>query len=448
MKFPRVLIVGQTFDNYTGPGITNTNLFKEWPRENLAIISRNENEDWSICGLQYLIGYDEIAKLWPFSYLQDKRPSIILSKEALNKIEALPFYLNNAHLENSELSTRQLIRNVIKKVLNFIGIFLFIDRIKLSENLYGFIEEFHPDIIYTQLSSLDLIRLTEGIHEKYKTPIAIHIMDDWPLIINKSGLFGFLWNKKTHRAFRNLIRKSSVLMTISNAMSQEYKRRYGLDCTAFHNPVESEFCLQKNDNRASAIKYNPYSLTYIGRIGNANEHSLQYFINTVANLNKQYPEIEFNIYSHDFENNKLKITYPNNSIHILPAVPYKDVPLILKSSAVLLLPLDFDKAAQTFAKYSIPTKTTEYMISGTPILVFAPSENAVTKYAHEERWGYIVDREDAILLQKAIIELLKNSDLRNKLIQNSKNTVAKNHDAVYIRNKFRETLHKAANIYF
>lgn len=37
IKYPRILIFGHSFNNYTGMGITLTNLFADWPKGNIAV---------------------------------------------------------------------------------------------------------------------------------------------------------------------------------------------------------------------------------------------------------------------------------------------------------------------------------------------------------------------------------------------------------------------------
>ena len=36
-QYPRVLLFGHCFNNYTGMGITLTNLFADWPKNNIAV---------------------------------------------------------------------------------------------------------------------------------------------------------------------------------------------------------------------------------------------------------------------------------------------------------------------------------------------------------------------------------------------------------------------------
>ena len=60
------------------------------------------------------------------------------------------------------------------------------------------------------------------------------------------------------------------------------------------------------------------------------------------------------------------------------AVPYANLPAKLSSADVLLIPADFSGAGVKFIRYSMPTKVSEYMATGTPVLVVSPPENRVS----------------------------------------------------------------------
>jgi glycosyltransferase involved in cell wall biosynthesis len=436
MHFPRVLIIGQVFDNHTGGGITLTNLFRNWPQENIAVISGNKNEDWSICGLQYVIGYDETAKQWPVSLLQERTPSTIIRKEKKSTPEGDDSYINKFS-KSKKLTLKQIFITSIKDVLNYSGIRLFFNRTKLSPKLSQFIEDFQPELIYTQLSSLDLIDFVGEIHEKYSTPIAIHIMDDWPVMVHKTGLLGFYWNIKTNKAFRILINKASFFLSISDAMSKEYNRRYGQNWIAFHNPVNPEFLSEG----FSLIDKTPscYKIMYRGRIGSGINKSLVCLIRNIETLvnSGQNIKIQLGIREEDFKKMRLD---QYKCTELIPQLPYKEVYRSFASADILVIVYDFDTKSREYMKYSMPTKATEYMVSGVPIMVLAPSENAVSKYALAENWGYVVDKVNDKLIQKGIMELLNNQELRTRLVTNAKRAVLKNHDAETVREKFREEL--------
>jgi glycosyltransferase involved in cell wall biosynthesis len=66
-------------------------------------------------------------------------------------------------------------------------------------------------------------------------------------------------------------------------------------------------------------------------------------------------------------------------------LPYDELPAAFRAADALLLPLDFTAETIEYIRLSLLTKATEFMISGTPIFVFAPREIATAEYllAHD-----------------------------------------------------------------
>ena len=115
--------------------------------------------------------------------------------------------------------------------------------------------------------------------------------------------------------------------------------------------------------------------------------------------------------------------------------------LILASSfpVYIFLPLDFDKAGVIYSQFSMPTKASEYMISGTPILVFADERTALTKSALEGNWAFVVTENEMSALTQALNELISNEELRIQLSKNAKEFAIKNENAEIIRENFRKS---------
>ena len=65
--YPKILIIGQSFNKSSGGGITISNLFQGWPKEKLAVASHVNlisDLDNSVCEQYYQLGYN--GKLHPF----------------------------------------------------------------------------------------------------------------------------------------------------------------------------------------------------------------------------------------------------------------------------------------------------------------------------------------------------------------------------------------------
>jgi len=57
MKYPKVLIVGQYFNIRSGGGITMTNLFKDWDKENIAVAAESiVDPNFAACNKYYQLG--------------------------------------------------------------------------------------------------------------------------------------------------------------------------------------------------------------------------------------------------------------------------------------------------------------------------------------------------------------------------------------------------------
>lgn len=83
---------------------------------------------------------------------------------------------------------------------------------------------------------------------------------------------------------------------------------------------------------------------------------------------------------------------------------------------ILFLPLAFFSDMPLEIQTVFPTKTLEYLISGTPILIHVPQGCYLAEYALAKNFGYVVDQPDVALLRDGILRLLKDHNLRSQLI--------------------------------
>ena len=123
-----------------------------------------------------------------------------------------------------------------------------------------------------------------------------------------------------------------------------------------------------------------------------------------------------------------------------PFVDYEDLPNAFSSADFLIIPYDFSPQSLQFFGYSMPTKATEYMISGTPIIIFAPAETAIVKYAEKYNIAQVVTIDDADYLFDAIKELVLNEDLRKEIATNAIELARKNHSSEEVTRDFRNVI--------
>lgn len=373
---PKILIISETFKSNSGGGITLSNLFKDYPKKSLAnavdakeliIITSDE-----ICENFYSLGSDEKKVITFFSFLQKKCYS---GKFVVKKQEE-----KELHHISKHRSFRETFVDCFFLFLHFIGLYHLLYRYEISDSLEKWITDFNPDYIYTQLSNRELSNFTTKLINLTGARLVIHIMDDWPSTISKNGLFKQYWQKKIDCEFRGLIAKADILMSISEGMSIEYKTRYKKDFIPFHNPIEIN-------------KWNPYSkldlfvnhdninILYGGRIGLGTSESVVEIAEAIEELKFEGLKITFQIQTTSI-NPKLKNKLSKFSCVIFnPIVQYSELPKIFSAADVLVMPIDFSKKGIAFLKYSMPTKASEYMISGTPILLYADQSVSLIDHA-------------------------------------------------------------------
>ncbi|MGG9964369.1 glycosyltransferase [Ferruginibacter sp. SUN106] len=433
MQYPKILIIGQSFNKRSGGGVTISNLFKGWPKDRLAVASNDnllKGLDDSVCEMYYQLGYNN--KLHPFP-LNIILPKIhcgiipVVKKEHTTTAAPAP--------EKLKSGNHQSIYKVLFALLHFFGLYNFFYKLKVTPEFEQWISEYQPDIIYTQLASLELIRFVDDLQVKTKKPIAIHIMDDWPLTINKPGIFYNYWQNVIDKEFRKLLDKSTILMSICEAMSDEYKLRYGKDFIPFHNPIDINYW-KPTVAKDYTVK-DKFTILYAGRIGGGIGTSVADIAGAVNEIAATNKSIVFEIQTPDTETlNKLVAIKEN--VRWMKPIDYAALPAKFAGVDLLLLPQDFDAESIKFLKYSFPTKVSEYMISGTPILVYGDPQTAVTKYAVKDKWGYVVSEKNKNTLINAINKLYNNTELRKQLATTAQQIAVEREDSVVIREEFRK----------
>lgn len=428
---PRVLIINQVLDNSTGGGVTATNLFKNWGKDNLAIACmpsclQKNGVDITLCDNYYQLGYEEFYFVFPFNMLQKKYPS--------GKVVFEGKGIQNLRREKSKLRVRFII-DFIFPVLRALGLYNFIGKYKLSEKFKNWVEEFRPDVIYTLTDNYRILCFNNELQRTLNSPMVYHQMDDWHPSLKNNGILSFYWKPIIKKHIAEMFSRTSLFLSICDFMSLEYKRRYGLDFESFHNPVELQFWkpFQKEHYELGGQP----TIRYSGRIGLGINESLRVVSKAVELIN-----MELNLGLKFVISGPEKPTWSDEfeSTQFREFVPYKDVPLFYSGADLLILPYDFTKKSIEFIRYSMPTKATEYMASGAPIMVFAPEETAIVDYFNKNKCAKVVIENSAVILAEAIKELILSRSKREELGKKAKEIVEKNHSAEVVRARFKEKI--------
>jgi len=435
MSFPKILIFGQGFNNYSGGGITLTNLFKGWPKENIAVTYighglRNVTTD--ICDTYYQLGGEEHKWIFPLNLFQRQFQS---GQKSFGQKKDAP-------VNSSQTGLRYRIVNwYFFPFLRWMGLFHIVSRLNVSERMKNWLSDYRPGILYLQVSTLEDIFFAEELIGFLKIPSIVHVMDDWPSTVSSSGLFRKFWEKKINREFKKLLGRIDLHLSISDAMSEEYEKRYCKKFIPFHNPIEIDSWLP-NIKTTFKISTDYITILYSGRIGgNGIADSLMEVASAIDSMSNDHQmNIKLHIQSPTRKKEILDMLQKFNCVVINPFAEYSRIPAIFSSADILLLANDFNAMGIKYLKLSMPTKASEYMISGAPILVYASESVAVTKFFIQNNCGYCVTKQSKSEIQKAIIRLIEDEDLRATLSHRAVTLAREKFDAEIVRSHFQNLL--------
>jgi glycosyltransferase involved in cell wall biosynthesis len=286
-------------------------------------------------------------------------------------------------------------------------------------------------------------QLTRLIVERWRLPLAIHIMDDWPSVIYTKGLYAPWLRTRVLREFRGLLDRAAVRMVISGAMAAEYRRRYHYSFVPFHNALDMA--------EWSAVSRQTWdvggrvTIRYVGSIvAEAQRDALRDLCGAVAELRGAGIDLTLSVHAPAAQAALLRgWNVPPEVLHLGAPPQASDVPRLLSEADILVLPFNFDDASRQYMRYSMPTKVPAYMISGSPVLVYGPSDLATVAYAAKEGWGLTVSERGGSALTTALRQLASDVPLRERIGRRAIAIARRNHDAASVTQAFKTALTQA-----
>jgi len=436
-NLPKVLRLGKTMvSERDNQGISLGVWFAGWPQERIAhIYSSSKHGDVpSLAGRDYRMGHAERR----FGHLLQ-----------LTKHLAPDGWVPAAEVKSKGGSVRpnhlRDLKNWLRKQLIDSGLVDLIFSTRISSKLDDFIRTFAPDLIHAQTTDLGLMALAINISDRYKIPICIHVLDDYPSVLYKNSFISKWVRLLVESRFDQVLERSKAFITPCDAMALEYRARY-------KKPFEPIFY---GDNWERHMRAEPIradepgivTIAYCGSLYLDRWRGILEVAQAAKTLEAEGRGIRIHVYAPrvPMEAQRSFSRQDNLVVHDIPS--HEEVPGILKGADILLLTESFDPTIAAFTRLSLSSKVHLMMASERPVLVHGPAGLGTTEYAREWGWGAIVDSPaDGERLRSTIRSLLDNPQESQRLIDQGRRCFQHNHQTTTVIPRFREILCRCANL--
>ncbi|MEO1251527.1 MAG: FkbM family methyltransferase [Pseudomonadota bacterium] len=277
---------------------------------------------------------------------------------------------------------------------------------------------------------------------KSKTPLAAWIVDDWPSALEMENSIAFARFNKDWRA---LLSRSKVRFSISDAMSEAFEARYGVDFTAISNGVDPA------DWPRAGLPSDggPLTVRYAGSLAeNMTLETVVLIAEAVEQLANEGVDIRFEIKTRelwrDVAGARFEAFSKTSLITTdLSADAYRQW---LSEADVVVIGYNFDDASLTYTAYSLANKLPECLACGAALLAVGPLETATMARLQALDCGARVTKNDVTAIAQTLRALASSAEHRYDLARKAQTVAFERFNIFDARARFAAALATASGV--
>jgi glycosyltransferase involved in cell wall biosynthesis len=235
---------------------------------------------------------------------------------------------------------------------------------------------------------------------------------------------------------RAIMRSAAHIYCVSPGMQQTIRDRFGVEAEL--QPPATE----RHEREYVRPADGEISIVFAGSITSAVEDNLKLLASLITSgkLTEHGIDAKLHLYTIVKQEQKREWGWDHSNIVFHGWVGQAELPDVLCQADILFLPFSFSPKERHTVKTAFPSKTADYLASGTPILVFGPEYSTLVAYARREGFGEIVMESDGELLVRAIQRLNRDPAHREMLSRRALAAFSKHHDITQQRENFMRLL--------
>ena len=286
---------------------------------------------------------------------------------------------------------------------------LFLNRLFIRNQ----IKEHQPDLAFLVYPNASFLVAAYQVCQSLKIPYVLQMHDLWEENYSADHPRGVLARKWEEQIFKNALQRYSMTEIQQNHYQKKYKLPIELlPHTIRPERIESGLAhWQKRQESSDAPS--SFTIVYTGNISSAmNLDAIKQLVRAVDMLPEEI-KVKMFVNFNEQQCRDLEVYHERIQYDWLPMSQVQEE---MREADALFLPLSFKNASMDEVKTVYATKTLDYLVSGTPILVFSPSDSFHSISAKNKGWGHVVCEDSPEALVKGINQLRTEAGLRNSLV--------------------------------
>ena len=262
------------------------------------------------------------------------------------------------------------------------------------------------------------------------------------LLDQYSHMVSYVLGNSYLRHLESRILKGATGVIVPNEfLRDELRRRFNVEAVVIHNMCDLEPYEQAPENETNET--GETQIVYTGGVGSLHYDAFRNLLAAIELLERK--NVRLHLYSPQPRDSVEKEGIAGSHVVFHEHQPVSAMPRIQQRADILFLALALNSQHPDIVRTAMPGKMGEYLASGRPILVHAPSDSFVASYFRLFECGLVVDESDPAQLARAIDSLLNDADLRKRLGARARDRARTDFDQVKEQAKFTELLHKGAD---
>lgn len=313
-------------------------------------------------------------------------------------------------------------------------------RVAQEEEVNAAIDAFDPEVImYRQVPNTpELHAFAMKTIERLNVPLVTWLMDDWPAELERKD--PEQWAVQGPDLIQ-LLDKSAIRLSICDAMSDAFEKRYGHPFTAYANGVNPVDWAELRHQEGKQLR-----VRYAGGLApNMTLESVLRVAEAVENLAQKGRPISLEIntqqwwyrdHGDKFEQFKFTRIETTNR-------PTEEYRAWLREADAVVIAYNFNEETRRYVQYSMANKTPECLASGAVVFAHGPEDFATISYLKSTKGASVITEPEVSAVEAELLALLENPGQRNLLAERARKVAFSHRNVIKLRDSLRASIAQA-----